>query len=257
MLSRQPDHLPYSHILPSWCRIHDLADRSRKPGGATITRMLRRTRRGIASSRREHQMSRGRHRSLRPLTAGRIPALPAEAPTDQGAFRLALRRGLGSACGGSGTPAMAAIHSAAELEALKALLAAGLSRSEAGPAAIRAVLAGSSPQAQGRRAAAFKARAKAEDHHAAEAVADHRIRTAHCHRRTIARTGRQCLPMAGRRRRSRHAVLRRRSRRQLARVVLSASCVAQRCGRGAGNVCQGAVEDHGLKPLRPCVTGLC
>ena len=132
LLSRQPDHLPYSHILLSWCRIHDLADRSRKPGGATITRMLRRTRRGIASSRREHQMSRGRHRSLRPLTAGRIPALPAEAPTDQGAFRLALRRGLGSACGGSGTPAMAAIHSAAELEALKALLAAGLSRSEIG-----------------------------------------------------------------------------------------------------------------------------
>ena len=130
-------------------------------------------------------------------------------------------------------------------------------RRAAGPAAIRAVLAGSSPQAQGRRAAAFKSRAKAEDHHAAEAVTDHRIRTAHCHRRTIARTGRQCLPMAGRRRRSRHAVLRRRSRRQLARVVLSASCGAQRCGRGAGSVRQGAVEDRGLKPLRPCVTGLC
>ena len=102
-------------------------------------------------------------------------------------------------------------------------------RRAAGPAAIRAVLAGSSPQAQGRRAAAFKARAKAEDHHAAEAVADHRIRTAHCHRRTIARTGRQCLPMAGRRRRSRHAVLRRRSR--WASLVLSASCGAQCRGR--------------------------
>ena len=174
---------------------------------------------------------------------------PAEAPTDQGAFRLALRRGLGSACGGSGTPAMAAIHSAAELEALKALLAAGLSRSEIGArlGLRRSVLCWlvHRLQAQGRRAAAFKARAKAEDHHAAEAVADHRIRTAHCHRRTIARTGRQCLPMAGRRRRSRHAVLRRRSRRQLARVVLSASCGAQRCGRGAGSVRQGAVDGAG------------
>jgi biotin operon repressor len=143
--------------------------------------------------------------------------------------------------------AMVAIHSDAELEALKALLIAGHSQSEIGVwlGMRRPVLQGLVQRLKRQGVAVPRSRSgpKPVTIMPAEAGADRRIRAARCHRRTIARSGRQCLPMACGWRRSRHAVLRRGSR--WACIVLSAACGAQCGGRGAGSVRQGAVDGAG------------
>jgi hypothetical protein len=146
---------------------------------------------------------------------------------------------------------MATLHPQARIECIKTLLIDGRSRSEIGArlGLKRSVVCALVHRLK--RDGVALPRSRPGPHHAAEAGAGHRIRTAHCHRRTIARTGRQRLPLAGRRRRSHHAVLRRWS--QWASLVLPAACDAQCRGRDGATAhhenCtrpQGVERSHGL-----------